>query len=61
VYSQKSYLDTLVRAIGPVRKYVLVATNTQDVLILNLEDEIRADLLRDVVLPPSGSPRPAGQ
>jgi regulator of protease activity HflC (stomatin/prohibitin superfamily) len=62
VFSQKSYLDTLVRAIGPVRKYVLAATNTQDVLILNLEDEIRADLLRDVVLPPSGSQRPgAGQ
>jgi modulator of FtsH protease HflK len=58
VYEQKAYLDTLVRAIGPVPKYVLAATNTQDVLILNLEETIRADILRDVVLPPDGaSPR----
>jgi regulator of protease activity HflC (stomatin/prohibitin superfamily) len=52
VYEQKAYLDTLVRAIGPVRKYILAATNTQDVLVLNLEETIRADILRDVVLPP---------
>ena len=58
VYGQKRYLDTLVRAIGPVRKYVLMATNTQDVLVLNLEEEIRADLLRDVVLPTGGAQRP---
>jgi modulator of FtsH protease HflK len=58
VYEQKSYLETLVRAIGPVPKYVLAATNTQDVLILNLEETIRADILRDVVLPPDAtSPR----
>jgi regulator of protease activity HflC (stomatin/prohibitin superfamily) len=54
VYGQKNYLDTLVRAIGPARKYVITATNTQEVVVLNLEEEIRADLLRDVVLPPSG-------
>jgi modulator of FtsH protease HflK len=54
VYGQKNYLDTLVRAIGPARKYVLTATNTHEVVVLNLEEEIRADLLRDVVLPPSG-------
>jgi membrane protease subunit HflK len=55
VYGQKNYLDTLVRAIGPARKYVVTATNTQEVVVLNLEEEIRADLLRDVVLPPSGA------
>jgi modulator of FtsH protease HflK len=58
VYEQKSRLDTFVRAVGPVPKYVLAATNTQDVLILNLEETIRADILRDVVLPPdTTSPR----
>jgi modulator of FtsH protease HflK len=61
VYAQKSYLDTLVRAIGPVPKYVLAATNTHDVLILNLEQEIRADLLRDVVLPSGGGQRPGAR
>jgi membrane protease subunit HflK len=61
VYGQKQYLDTLVRAIGPIPKYVLAATNTQDVLILNLEQEIRADLLRDVVLPSSGGQRPGAR
>jgi regulator of protease activity HflC (stomatin/prohibitin superfamily) len=54
VYGQKNYLDTLVRAIGPARKYVITATNTQEVVVLNLEEEIRADLMRDVVLPPAG-------
>jgi modulator of FtsH protease HflK len=57
VFEQKSYLETLVRAIGPVPKYVLAATNTQDVLILNLEETIRADILRDVILPGDTSPR----
>jgi hypothetical protein len=58
VYESKSYLDAFVRSVGPVPKYVLAATNTQDVLILNLEETIRADLLRDVVLPPDGGGPP---
>lgn len=52
VYMQRSYLETLVKGVGPVRKYVVGATNTQDVVLLNLEDKVRADLL-DVPLPPS--------
>jgi regulator of protease activity HflC (stomatin/prohibitin superfamily) len=55
VYQQKAYLETLVRAIGSVPKYVITATNTQDVLILNLEENIRADILGDVVLPPDAT------
>jgi regulator of protease activity HflC (stomatin/prohibitin superfamily) len=58
VYAQKAYLETFTRAAGPVRKYVLATTNTQDILIMNLEETIRADLLRDVVLPPEPGARP---
>lgn len=52
VYVQRSRLETLARALEPVRKYVLAATNTQDILTLNLEEKIRGDLLGGVVLPP---------
>ncbi len=54
VYSRRAYLDTLVRAVGPVRKYVLAVTNTQDIILLNLEDKIRTDLL-DISLPDAKS------
>jgi hypothetical protein len=50
VYSQRAYLQTLSRGGGSARKYVLATTNTQDVLLLNLEEKVRADLL-DVPLP----------
>ncbi len=50
VYKERSYLETLVRAVGPARKYVLGVTNTHDIIWLNLEDKIRSDLL-DVPLP----------
>jgi regulator of protease activity HflC (stomatin/prohibitin superfamily) len=52
VYTQRSYLETLARALAPVRKYVLGVTNTQDIIILNLEDKIRPDLQSGVALPP---------
>ena len=60
-YRQRVYLDTLTRAIAPVRKYVLAATNTTDVMIVNLEERIRSDLASGVILPPDavGSTRPA--
>lgn len=45
VYAQRSYLQTLSRGSGATRKYVLAATNTSDVIILNLEDKLRPDLL----------------
>ena len=51
VYRLRTYLDTVSRALGPVRKYVVVPTNAHQVVILNLEDKIRQDLL-DVTLPP---------
>ena len=50
VYKERSYLETLVRAVGPARKYVLGVTNTHDIIWLNLEDKIRSDML-DLPLP----------
>ena len=44
VYPQWAYLDALTKAIGPARKLVIGPTNTEDVLILNLEDKLRTDL-----------------
>ena len=50
VFSQRAYLGVLERSATNSRKYVLAATNTQDVILLNLEDKLRPDLL-DVPLP----------
>jgi modulator of FtsH protease HflK len=52
VFRQRSYLDTLGRAIAPARKYVIGVTNTTDTIIMNLEDKVRMDILDDVALPP---------
>jgi len=56
VYTQRVYLDTMVRAIDPARKYILAATNTHEVFQLNLEDKIREDLLGGATLQPEGKP-----
>jgi regulator of protease activity HflC (stomatin/prohibitin superfamily) len=51
VYAARGYLQALVRGSAQSRKYVLAATNTQEVLQLNLEE--RSGLgLGDVVVPP---------
>jgi regulator of protease activity HflC (stomatin/prohibitin superfamily) len=50
VYSQRAYLQTLSRGGGSARKFILATTNTQDVLLLNLEEKVRADIF-DVPLP----------
>lgn len=51
VFRQRSYLETLGRAIAPARKYVLGVTNTTDTIIMNLEDKVRQDILEDVAIP----------
>jgi hypothetical protein len=43
-------LQTFAKATAPARKYVLVTTNTQDVIQFDLQDKVRADLL-DVTVP----------
>ena len=45
VYRQRLYLQSFAAATKNARKYVLLVTNTQDVVIFNLEDKIRDDLL----------------
>jgi membrane protease subunit HflK len=44
VYRQRLYLQNFAANTQNARKYVLLATNTSDVLIFDLEDKVRADL-----------------
>lgn len=44
VYPQWAYLDVLTNAIAPARKLVIGSTNTTEVVILNLEEKVRAGL-----------------
>ena len=45
VYRQRLYLQSFAAATQNARKYVLLVTNTSDVVIFDLEDKIRDDLL----------------
>ena len=45
VYRQRLYEQSFADATKNARKYVLLVTNTQDVVIFDLEDKIRDDLL----------------
>ena len=45
VYKQRAYFQAFADATKNSRKYVLLVTNTQDVIIFDLEDKIREDLL----------------
>jgi len=51
VYSQRAYLQTLARHGQNARKFIVSVTNSQEVLMLNMEDKIRDDIL-NVPLPP---------
>jgi membrane protease subunit HflK len=50
VYKQRVYYQTFADATRNAKKYVLLVTNTQDVLWFDLEDKISADMLN--VRPP---------
>jgi HflK protein len=52
VYTSRTYLETLAASLAPATKYVITATNTQDVLTLNLEEHISGDLLNSIIAPP---------
>ena len=43
VYRQRAYFQMFPDATANARKYILLVTNTHDVVIFNLEDKIRAD------------------
>ncbi|MDB6064861.1 MAG: Band 7 protein [Pedosphaera sp.] len=58
VYMQRAYLQTFSRSVVNARKYILLATNTQDIIILNLEDKIRKDLLDDLTVAPKTPAKP---
>jgi membrane protease subunit HflK len=45
VYKQRAYFQAFADATATARKYVLLVTNTDNVLIFDLEDKIREDLL----------------
>ena len=45
VYAARAYLAAFSRATANARKYVLLTTNTQDVIQFDLQDKIRTDLL----------------
>jgi regulator of protease activity HflC (stomatin/prohibitin superfamily) len=50
IYTEREYLQTFLRATAGARKYVLLTTNTHDVLQFDLQTKIRQDLLEDVSL-----------
>jgi regulator of protease activity HflC (stomatin/prohibitin superfamily) len=54
VYRQRAYFQMFPEATASSRKYILLVTNTHDVVIFDLEDKIREDLLNLNV--PTNSP-----
>jgi regulator of protease activity HflC (stomatin/prohibitin superfamily) len=52
VYIQRAYLRAFADSTANARKYVLLTTNTHDVLQFDLQDKIRADILTDVGVQP---------
>jgi len=44
VYKQRAYFQAFANATKNARKYVLLTTNTQDVVIFNLEDSIASQM-----------------
>jgi regulator of protease activity HflC (stomatin/prohibitin superfamily) len=58
VYRQRKYFQAFADATADARKYILLVTNTQDVVIFDLEDKIREDLLNLNVTPSSQKPSP---
>jgi modulator of FtsH protease HflK len=53
VYEQNAYLDTLVQNSVDARKYIIATTNTPNIIIFNLEDKIRKELIDNLPPPPS--------
>ena len=48
VYVERAYLRTFTRATANARKYIMLTTNTHDVLIFDLQDRIRPELLENL-------------
>lgn len=52
VYLERTYLQMFARATAKARKYVVLTTNTHDVIQFDLQDKIRQDLLEDINVTP---------
>ncbi len=61
VYRVRTYLDSLGRGIAEARTYLVTPTNTHGVVILNLEEKLRRDLLDIEPAERRGTERPAMQ
>jgi regulator of protease activity HflC (stomatin/prohibitin superfamily) len=48
VYSQRLYLRALMSSTAGARKYVLLTTNTHDVMQFDLQEKIRGDILNEI-------------
>jgi membrane protease subunit HflK len=53
VYQQRAYFQMFANATAGARKYILLVTNTSDVLVFNLEDKFRPELLDNLSVPSS--------
>jgi len=51
VYEQRAYLDTLVNNTTKTRKYFVPNTNSPEILIYDLEDKLRPDLVESLRAP----------
>lgn len=51
IYEQRALLDTWVNSSRQARKYIIATTNTPDILIMNLEDQVRNDLIEKLTAP----------
>ncbi len=55
IYKQRAYFEMIPQATANARKYILLVTNTQNVLVYELEDKIREDLI-NLGVPNNSSP-----
>ncbi len=51
IYEERAYLETLVKNSGQARKYLLPNTNTAQILIYDLQDKLRPDLIESLGAP----------
>lgn len=61
VYRQRAYAQTFASATGKTRKFILLTTNTQDVISFDLQEQIGADYFQkiyDAAAPPNPSKSP---
>ena len=57
VYAQRAYLESFARATANARKFVVLTTNTHDVIVFDLQDSISKDFLTLKVPQPAAAPK----